>query len=715
MRTFKLIYISILALLVLGCNKDNENEIPEFSDISWYTEAGGFAHINLAREVGQSISFMDLSQGIYSHEWVLDSGNFFIEGDFKKGDDLTEFIVPNSGLSSDAYNVNVLFMEEGLQGVRLYNKFYHPVEYIGYNGTSHEEADTLTSYMDEEGMWVIDTTFYVDVYGVLEPEVIIEKDGEMLVHIKTDSIIYIENGEQKIITDQDENIEFPTFDVEWGEVITYRDVTSAGRPDSRAWTFPSNTSVNDYDNGGDSDLDPENAVSVDLIFDSFEKSGAGSLEIERTAEVIASKVKLNLPFTFNVIPPALKADFKVYHRGVEVLHIDGDNVPSDDISTWTTLDIALDDELVFEDLTLEITDLTREWNFVSGAKSGTTGTAQTETNTYSDIINAAKVGSFTVSRTINNEEQTSTKVIPLLLNVTLTQDGDTEVLGDITTTDEISNTILFSSNEELKDFETTVINDFSVTGTDVNDAPLSINITSVNLNPDNKKEVVITVDNDIYNSDNLQLVYTGTAIKSRADIPLNTFDLPVIGINNAVEVLDEAFKSFEEYKGKATGGAAKGWISSHDGAPKDTRYFYYQRTDSKASEGDYSMMFFADYDLATIAKDKKVETSVSEGHILDVPEGVYEVSLDIYAEDGAITSPLNENFEIKLTGTTTLSYKIDYNALPKGEWTTIKIRNTFGPSNSATKLVLQFDSEVSSSGNVHFYIDNVSMRGLKTR
>ncbi|KXX67470.1 hypothetical protein [Flammeovirga sp. SJP92] len=714
MRKLKLIYISLLALLVLGCNKDNENDIPDYSDVSWYTEAGGFAHTNLARQVGESLSFMDLSQGIYAHEWVLDSGNFYIEGDFQKGDDLTQFIIPNSGLSTDAYNINVLFMEEGLQGVRLHNKFYHPVEYIGFN-SSHDEADTLTAHRDEEGMWVIDTTFYVDVYGVLEPEVIIEKEGEMLVHVKMDSIIYFEDGEQKVITDQDENIVFPTFDIEWGEVLTYRDMTASGRPDTRTWTFPSNAAVNGYDNGGDSNVDPENAVSVDLIFNSFEKSGAGSLETERTLDVVASKAKLNLPITFNVVPPTLKAEFKVYHRGVEVLHIGEDDIPSDDISTWTTLDIALDDELVFEDLTTEITTLNRAWNFESGIKAGETGTAQNESNIYSDIATGAKIGSFTVSQTINNEEQTSTKVIPLLINVTLTQEGDTEVLGDITTADEISNTILFYSNEELKDIPASSINDFSISGTDINAAPLSLSITSVALNPDNKKEVMITLDNEVYNSDEIQLAYTGSQIKSRADIPLNAFDLPVIGKNTASDVLDATFKSFEEYKGKDTGGSAKGWISSHDGAPKDTRYFYYQRTDERASDGDYSMKFFADYNLATISKDKKVETSVSEGHILDVPEGVYEVSLDIYVEDGSITSPLDENFEIKLTGESTLSYKIDYNALPKGEWTTIKIKKPFGPSNSTTKLVLQFDSDVASSGTVHFYLDNVSMRNLKTR
>ncbi|NME71240.1 hypothetical protein [Flammeovirga aprica] len=714
MRKLRFIYISILALLVLGCNKDNENEIPAHSDISWYTEAGGFAHSNLAREVGQSLSFMDLSQGVYTHEWVLDSGNFFIEGDFVKGEDLTNYIIPNSGLSSDAYNVNVLFMEEGLQGVRLHNRFYHPVEYIGFNG-SHDVADTLTSYLDEEGMWVIDTTLYVDVYGVVEPEMIVEKDGEVLVHVTADSMIYMENGEQKVITDLENKELWPVFEIEYGTELTYKDVTTKGRTDSRTWIFPTHATVNGYDNEGNNALEAENAVSVNLQFNAFDKASGGSFEAERTFETVASKAKITLPFMIDVVAPALKANFKVYHRGVEILHIDENNTPSEDIFTWTTLDIALDDELVFEDLTTEIVTLNRAWAFESGNRNGETATEKTETNLYNEIVNGAKIGRFTVSRTINNEEQTSSKVIPLLINVALTQEGDTEVLGDVSTADEISNTILFYSNEELQDIPSASLADFSVSGTDINDTPLSLSITSVAMNPDNKKEVVVTLDSDIYNSDNVTLAYSGDNIKSRADIPLNHFNKEVIGVNNAAQVLTDAFKSFEEYKGKATGGGAKGWTSSHDGAAKENRYFYFQRTDEKASDGDYSMKFFVDYNIADISKDKKVETSVTEEHLLDVPEGVYEVSVDIYVEEGTILSPLDENFEVKLTGETTYSYKVDYNALPRGEWTTIKMRKPFGPSNSASKMVIQFASDVASSGNLHFYIDNVSMRGLKTR
>ncbi|NLR93495.1 hypothetical protein [Flammeovirga agarivorans] len=714
MRKLNYIYISILALLALGCNKDNEEEIPAFSDVSWYTEAGGWAHVNLAREVGQSLSFMDLSQGVYSHEWVLDSGNYYIEGDFVKGDDLTNFIIPDMGLSSDAYNINVLFMEEGLQGVRLHNKFYHPVQYIGYNG-SQEYADTLTSFMDEEGMWVIDTTFYVDVYGVIEPEISIEMEGEVLAYIYADSMVYLENGEQKVVTDMENKEAWPTFNIEMGSELTYKDNTTKGRTDTRTWTFPTNATVNGYDNEGNSNLDPENAISVELVFNEFSNSAGGSVEVERSLEVVASKSKVSLPFYITIVPPELKATFKVYHRGVEILHIDEDDMPNEDNTTWPTIDIALDDELVFEDLTNDAVELTRAWNFVSGAKAGETGTEQTETNTYNTLVSGVQIGSFTVSRTINKEEQTSTKVIPLNINVALIQDGDTEVLGDVTTSDEISNTISFFSNEVLQDIPSESINDFAISGNDYNEVALSLSITSVALNPDNKKEVIVTLNDNVYNSDQLQLSYNGTKIMSRAEVPLNSFDKTVVPVNNSAQIINETFKSFEEYKGKDTGGNAKGWISSHDGAPKDSRYFYFQRTDEKASDGEYSMKFFADYDLADISKDKKVETSVNEGHELSVPEGVYEVTVDIFVVDGTITSPADENLEIKLVGDATLAYKVDYNALPRGEWTTITLKKPFGPSNSTSKLVIQFASDVSSSGNVNFYIDNVSMKALQVR
>ncbi|OHX64433.1 hypothetical protein [Flammeovirga pacifica] len=713
MKYINKLIVVLLAILAMACNRDEENK-PSWSDVSWYTEAGGWAHQNLARQVGQSMSFMDLSQGVYSHQWLIDSGNYFIAGEFQKGDDLTDFIIPGSTNTSEDYNINVLFTVEGKQGVRLYNKFYNPVKYIGYNGDA-DHADTLESYLGDDGMWVIDTTLVVDVYGEIYAEAELEVDGQVIATINQDSMIYIQNGETKVLRDIDDKDQWPTLTIDLEQKFIYRDITSKGRTDTRTWVFPPNAEIVAFNNEGISYLEAENAIEVEMRFNDFvQKESAGNMTAERTYDVVADKQKIDLPFRFNVAPPELKAAYKVYHRGVEVLSIGEDDEPSEDESTWTTLDIALDDELVFEDLTNEVVEIKRAWEFVSGERSGESGTEKTDTNKYTTQGNGLKVGSFTVTRTINKEEQTDTKVIPLKLNVTLSQEGDTEILGDVFTMDEITNTVSFFSNEILQDIPASSASDFTISGTDYLGNPLTLNITAVALNPDDHKQVMITLDADTYNSDFLHLSYNGTAIISRAGIALNPFDLDVVNTNNAAQQLDDRFRSFEEYKGKENGGKAMGWFSSHDA--QSDRYFYYNRVDENASDGGFSLKFHLEDDISTINRLKKVETITSEDFFISYTESTYEISFDIYVVEGQITSPLTDNFEINMVSSTQNTVStIDFNSIEKGKWVKVVIRDTYYDTTDKTKLQFQFKETTSSAGPVTFFIDNTSMKEIKVR
>lgn len=128
MKKILIIISSLLLLLSIGCTKD-ETDRTTFSDFTWYTSIpNGLAYTVKA---GENISFIDLSQGMLSHEWTIQEGNFYLSPKFVKGTNLTPYIIPNKGLVTNDTTVHVLFPVAGTFTVKLKNTYNTKVIYPG--------------------------------------------------------------------------------------------------------------------------------------------------------------------------------------------------------------------------------------------------------------------------------------------------------------------------------------------------------------------------------------------------------------------------------------------------------------------------------------------------------------------------------------------------------------------------------------------------------
>ncbi|MCW2118794.1 hypothetical protein [Flavobacterium sp. 7A] len=128
MKKISIIISSLLLLFNIGCTKE-ETIRTNFNDFTWYTSIPN--GLTYTVKPGESISFIDLSQGALSHEWTIQEGNAYLSPKFVKGQDLTPYIIPNKGLVTSDTTVFVLFPNEGTFTVKLKNSYNAKVVYPG--------------------------------------------------------------------------------------------------------------------------------------------------------------------------------------------------------------------------------------------------------------------------------------------------------------------------------------------------------------------------------------------------------------------------------------------------------------------------------------------------------------------------------------------------------------------------------------------------------
>ncbi|APZ45506.1 hypothetical protein BW723_03985 [Polaribacter reichenbachii] len=204
-------FLIVMGLLFVACTNNNEEyEAPNsFSDVAWYindTEGVLDARIN------DYITFSDLSQSSLSHKWEIGAGNYFLKHPIGRLDSITNEFIAGSGSTEDK-TISVWFKESGLQSVRLYNTFPDSVTFRGPDGLRYGSKQ-------EGNLWVIDTTFIVDVYDKIVPEIRIEQKGVVLNHVGQDTIY-----------------------VEAGDSLDFFDETTIGRPDAWQWNVAGSVSL----------------------------------------------------------------------------------------------------------------------------------------------------------------------------------------------------------------------------------------------------------------------------------------------------------------------------------------------------------------------------------------------------------------------------------------------------------------------------------------
>lgn len=225
---FRYMLLVVFAVTMFACEDDEYDRPNDLSDVKWIHDKIGDIYdpadtlIKIAQD--DQVTFADLSQGALSHNWTIPSNSFFLSMDFEEDEfDLTPYIIEGAGIENKDGKVSVLFANSGKQGVRLYNTFKDSVMFLGGNNRA-------SVYNETEDVWVIDTTFMVDVYGHPKPAFKVC----YVAYDNTDSTTIIEVGEDQEVSIDDAD-SWPTIEVMSGGRLRYVDLTKNDRVDSREW------------------------------------------------------------------------------------------------------------------------------------------------------------------------------------------------------------------------------------------------------------------------------------------------------------------------------------------------------------------------------------------------------------------------------------------------------------------------------------------------
>lgn len=275
---FKITLFFFALVLTAGCEKDYVAPDVELLDITWYNSIyPGAAYVI---SVDNHLSFMDLSQGALSHEWRLKDGDgtYFLGDGFYKQDTLMDYIDEAMGLSTAETTVHVLFSEPGLKTVQLYNTF---PEKVSYNSETPFEAKKVGD------VWVIDTTFTVDVFGNMLPAFQVFKvldDG-------TDSLILDVTEDEEVDVTETSNITY--IDVEAGTVLKYVDMTTTDRPSGRTWTI---------NRGNNAETFTDSIINISYLKLGQGKIGSLKSDREESGDVPKASTTKKIPLIVNVTP-----------------------------------------------------------------------------------------------------------------------------------------------------------------------------------------------------------------------------------------------------------------------------------------------------------------------------------------------------------------------------------------------------------------------------
>ena len=167
-----IVILFLLGTLFSSCEKDETYDEPNsFSDVGWYfSDTEG----KLAISIDDYITFSDLSQGVLSHEWTIEEGNYYLKHPIQRTDSVFDDKIIGSGTTTDK-TVSVLFKKSGLQNVRLNNSFKDSVTFRGVINDGKDKVFIPSKKVD--GNWVIDTTFVIDVYAKIVSKVRVEQNG----------------------------------------------------------------------------------------------------------------------------------------------------------------------------------------------------------------------------------------------------------------------------------------------------------------------------------------------------------------------------------------------------------------------------------------------------------------------------------------------------------------------------------------------------------
>ncbi|WP_157961041.1 hypothetical protein [Lutibacter citreus] len=274
MKNIGIVSILFGLLFLVGCDDDEYADYSapdQLSDVSWYMSVDPYSQDKYSISSNTFISFLDLSQGAVSHEWIIEEGNSFLKEGFNKNDSLELFTDEAAGLIIDKGKAHVLFRNSGFNKVRLVNKF---TEKVSYNS----EESPLEAFQEGD-LWVIDTIFTFDVYGKLMPSFKIMQGDTEIINITKDDLPSI-----------DDAASWPTVEVEAGSFLTYVDLTTEDRPSGRSWSVADGAPVT------------SGLESADIKFFKLGTYPAGEIKSVRSGNLPSANTIKIIPLNVRVIP-----------------------------------------------------------------------------------------------------------------------------------------------------------------------------------------------------------------------------------------------------------------------------------------------------------------------------------------------------------------------------------------------------------------------------
>ncbi|WP_068471743.1 carbohydrate binding domain-containing protein [Saccharicrinis aurantiacus] len=218
MKRINIIIGLMLIVFAFGCEKEYE-PLMKYSDVQWMSSR--FRSENNALGLNNYESFSDLSQGALTHQWSISdtSGIKWLNGNIIREDkDYTKFIREDQSLETTDLTVHALFTKPGVQTVRLYNTYSEFVEFKG--------RDTIPA-IKKGDVWVIDTSFVVDVYDTLQPALkVYDQNDQLLLDLTHDTNV-----------DLSDSLNWQAVELQAGEFLTFVDETVIDRPTGRNWSF----------------------------------------------------------------------------------------------------------------------------------------------------------------------------------------------------------------------------------------------------------------------------------------------------------------------------------------------------------------------------------------------------------------------------------------------------------------------------------------------
>lgn len=285
------------ALVVVGCQRDDSYEAPNsFSDVGWImSDVDG----PLDAFVGNYITFTDASQGYLSHRWEIGPGNFYLAHPLSNRDSIAtlDSKITGTGVTDDN-TVSVLFKESGLQSVRLYNVFQDSVGFRGVPDVDpgHHNESMSAEFID--GQWVIDKTFFVDVYAQIRPKVQIDHANGSVTW-ETPEIP--EPGNGITITTAAASIT-NVITVEAGDAVDFTDITEIGRPDTVAWRIINAEDLEGNNVSFNNGSPIGNTTELNYTFSSLGDYYIAIRESREAEGIPTGFTNVVLPYRFSVVP-----------------------------------------------------------------------------------------------------------------------------------------------------------------------------------------------------------------------------------------------------------------------------------------------------------------------------------------------------------------------------------------------------------------------------